>query len=147
MIALGETDDFAHDGRYDQYLTSAKRSDAFIRDLWQTIQSTSGYQNNTNLLITTDHGRGIHRDDWQHHASVKAVKGYLKSLAKFQLGIVGAEHIWLAAIGPDIQSGGLIKTDKELYQKQIAATALTLLNESVTDFNPQAASPIMEIVK
>jgi len=34
-IAYGETDDFAHDGRYDQYLTSAQRTDKYIGDLWE----------------------------------------------------------------------------------------------------------------
>lgn len=147
MIALGETDDFAHDGRYDHYLHSANSSDAFIQDLWQTLQSTPGYKNNTNLIISTDHGRGSRPNDWQHHASVRAVKGYLKALANFQHGIVGAEHIWLAAIGPDIKSAGLIKPKQMLYQKQIAATALVLLSESPRAFNPHAAPPIMEIIK
>ena len=40
VISLGETDDFAHNGKYDAYLKSAKQSDAFISDLWQTIQQT-----------------------------------------------------------------------------------------------------------
>lgn len=57
VISLGETDDFAHDGHYDQYLKSARQSDAFIKDLWATIQTTAGYKNNTTLIITTDHGR------------------------------------------------------------------------------------------
>jgi len=33
-ISYGETDDFAHDGRYDHYLHAARRTDQFINDLW-----------------------------------------------------------------------------------------------------------------
>ena len=44
IIALGETDDFAHDGHYDSYLSSAHQTDKFIADLWHTLQTTSGYQ-------------------------------------------------------------------------------------------------------
>ena len=57
-ISFGETDDFAHDGHYDSYLSSAHQTDKFIEDLWHTIQTTPEYKNNTVLLITTDHGRG-----------------------------------------------------------------------------------------
>jgi hypothetical protein len=33
-IAYGETDDFAHDQKYDFYLDAAQRTDDFIRELW-----------------------------------------------------------------------------------------------------------------
>lgn len=147
MIALGETDDFAHDGRYDQYIRSARRSDQFIADLWNTLQNHTKYKNNTHLIITTDHGRGSTDKDWQHHASVRAVQGYLNSLSHFQSGIVGAEHIWFAAIGPKIKAQGLLKTNEEVYQNQIAATALLLLGESKDEFNAQAGDAILEIIK
>lgn len=147
MIAFGETDDFAHDGNYQDYLFSARRTDKFIETLWRKLQSMPKYRNNTNLVIVTDHGRGSNNDDWQHHASKSSTKGYMKSLAHFKQGILGSEHIWMAALGPDIKSQGLVKTDKTLLQTQIAATALRLLNEDPTQFNPKAAPPITEIMK
>ncbi|MCM2681323.1 alkaline phosphatase family protein [Echinimonas agarilytica] len=146
-IALGETDDFAHDGRYDQYLHAAQRSDAFIQDLWQTLQSTEQYRNNTNLVITVDHGRGSNPDDWKHHASPKATSGYLDYLKEFKDGIVGSNHIWLAAIGPDIKARGQLKNDKPLYQNQIAATALMLLGQDYKQFNAEAGQPLMMLVE
>lgn len=147
MIAFGETDDFAHDGDYQNYLTSVHRTDMFIKKLWDKLQNMDKYKNNTNVLIVTDHGRGSNNDDWQHHASKSSMQGYMKSLAHFKEGILGSEHIWMAAIGPDINTIGLLKTNSELLQTQIAATALTLLNEDVNEFNPKAAKPIMEIIK
>jgi len=145
MISFGETDDFAHDGHYDSYLTSANQTDKFIADLWQTIQTTKGYKDNTVLLITTDHGRGSNADDWQHHASDLAVKEYMKDLNQFPQGIIGSEHVWFAAIGPNIKAKGEVKTATEIKQNQIAATALTLLNENPHDFNPNAGAIIQEI--
>ncbi|NTS78136.1 alkaline phosphatase family protein [Catenovulum sp. SM1970] len=147
-IAFGETDDFAHDGRYDLYLEAALRTDQYIADLWQQLQQMPEYKNNTNLLIVTDHGRGNTLKDWQHHASNQAVQRYMKALKKdFANGVVGAEHIWMAAIGPDIKNIGLLKAEKDFYQSQIASTALTLLKQDPITFNPKANNAISEIIK
>lgn len=144
-IGFGETDDFAHDGRYDQYLHAAHRTDKFIQDLWQTIQSLPKYQNQTTLLITTDHGRGGNPEQWQHHASRKAISGYLKSLGKFPKGILGSEQTWLVAIGPGIKSKGQVIPAGEIRLNQIAATALKILDLDPDIFNPDIGSPIQEI--
>jgi hypothetical protein len=145
-ISFGETDDFAHDGHYDQYLLAAKRTDDFIKDLWQTIEKTPGYKNNTILIITTDHGRGNTEKDWQHHASKQATQGYLKRLKDFPSGIVGSNNIWLAALGLDNHKTGQLVPKKEIKQQQIAATLLTLLGENPTAFNNKAAPAIKELL-
>jgi alkaline phosphatase D len=147
VINLGETDDFAHNGKYDAYLTSAKQTDAYLQDLWQTLQQLEGYQDNTNLLVITDHGRGGNLDDWQHHASVRAIQSYMESLTDFTDGIVGADHIWFAAIGPDIKPLGLLKTERPLSQNQFAATALTSFGFDASEYNPQAGKAISQIFK
>ncbi len=147
VISLGETDDFAHDGHYDAYLKSAKQSDAFLKDLWQTIQSTAGYKNNTTLIVTTDHGRGSYANDWQHHSSKRALAKSEQGKKAFPEGIIGSEHIWLAAIGPTIKGNGLIKTDNELKQAQIAATVLKALGQNPNTINPNMAPAINEILK
>ncbi|MEW6991928.1 alkaline phosphatase family protein [Colwelliaceae bacterium 6441] len=145
IIALGETDDFAHDGHYDSYLKSAHQTDKFLADLWQTLQSSSDYKDNTVLMITTDHGRGSESIDWQHHASKLAVESYMKNLNSFPQGIIGSEHIWFAAMGPGVNARGEVKTSQEVKQKQIAATALTLLGENPKAFNPNAGAIIREV--
>lgn len=144
-IAYGETDDFAHDGDYDQYLHAAKRTDQFIADLWQIIQITPGYRDNTNVLIVTDHGRGSNPEDWQYHASKKSLAGYMKGLSHFSEGIVGSEHIWFAAIGPDIAARGVVVTNAEVKQSQVTATALKLLGYQPQAFNPDVAPAINEL--
>ena len=40
-FTFGETDEFAHEGRYDRYLQAAQRTDAAIRELWETLQHAS----------------------------------------------------------------------------------------------------------
>ncbi|BDF94083.1 MULTISPECIES: alkaline phosphatase family protein [Pseudoalteromonas] len=147
VISLGETDDFAHDGHYDQYLKSAKQNDAFIQDLWQTIQTTQGYKNNTTLIITTDHGRGSHANDWQHHSSKQALAKSEQGRKAFPEGIIGSDHIWFAAIGPTIKATGLLKTRAELKQAQVAATVLTALGEDPKKINPKMAPAILEVLK
>ena len=147
VISLGETDDFAHDGHYDQYLKSARQSDAFIKDLWATIQTTAGYKNNTTLIITTDHGRGNNANDWQHHSSKRALAELELGANTYPEGIVGSEHIWLAAIGPAIKGSGLIKTKNELKQAQIAATVLKALGQNPNEINSNMAPAISEILK
>lgn len=146
VINLGETDDFAHDGKYDAYLDSAKQSDDYLRDLWTTLQSMPEYKDNTNMIIITDHGRGSNADNWQHHASKQAVQNYMTGLAHFKEGIVGSEHIWFAAIGPNIKSQGLLKTQDELTQSQFAATALALLGIEASQYNTEAAAPLTGVI-
>src|SRR5215208_2638722 len=41
FLSLGETDEWAHAGNYSQYLQSARRVDAYIKELWETAQSMS----------------------------------------------------------------------------------------------------------
>ncbi len=146
-ISFGETDDFAHDGKYDQYLNSVHRTDNFIKDIWRQIQAIPKYKNNTVLIITTDHGRGRTAKDWQHHASKKATQGYLDSLKKFPEGILGSNEVWMMAIGPGVSTEGEVKTKVEVKQKQIAATVLTLLGEDPKKFNASSAKPIKEILR
>ena len=109
-VAYGETDDFAHDGRYDHYLEAAYRTDTFIADLWDWIQTDPGYRDKTTLVVTTDHGRG-EGDDWMSHGTK----------------IAGADAIWLAVLGPDAAPLGEVKADGRLYQNQVAATVAALL--------------------
>ena len=66
-LAFGETDDWAHDGRYDRVLEAYTRTDRFLKELWEWLQSQPDYRDRTSLLITTDHGRGRTPADWRDH--------------------------------------------------------------------------------
>ncbi len=134
FIAYGETDDFAHDESYDRYIDAAHRTDQMLSELWSWLQSDSFYRDRTNLVITTDHGRGASADGWPHHAGAAATARLkIKQAAD---GVVGSNQIWLAAIGPQICSTGLIKG--EWKQSQIAATALATLQLDPDKLMPEA---------
>jgi len=107
FISYGETDDYAHGGRYDQYLYSARQTDAYIAEVWNYLQSDPQYEDKTTLIITTDHGRGTNpKSTWKGHGS----------------NIPDAGEIWIAVIGPDSPALGEVKRPGQLYQNQVART-------------------------
>ena len=98
-ISYGETDDFAHDGRYDHYLQSAHQTDAWIQELWNTIQANPFYAGKTTFLITTDHGRGASpKSEWKSHGKTYE----------------GSNAIWFAVIGPDTPPLGEMKLGRAM---------------------------------
>lgn len=130
-IAYGETDDFAHDGRYDEYLLSAYQTDKYIRSLWEFVQSSKTYKDKTTFLITTDHGRGTKpKRTWKSHGT----------------DIEGAEEIWFAVIGPDTPASGEMKSKGQYYQNQVASTAAAFLGINyINDKEPGAV--VSEMIK
>lgn len=151
-IALGEADDFAHLGQYDQYLAAIHRSDQFIADLWQELQNDPYYRDQTTLLISTDHGRG-EAAQWRSHGKSAAVPGYKGPVPQ----IAGSEQIWLAAMGPEIPAAGLIRTTGTWQQGQMAATlaaalgfdyqAVQLKAAPAFDFNASAQLAVSDRVQ
>lgn len=113
FLGLGETDEFAHEGRYDLYLQQAAAFDRMLAELWHWVQTTPGYKDHTTFLITTDHGRGKKSRKWSSHG--------------FFTG--GSSQTWLAVIGPGISPLGEVKEDQQLYQEQLAQTIAALLGE------------------
>ncbi|NJK97035.1 MAG: hypothetical protein HC905_20820 [Bacteroidales bacterium] len=59
FISFGETDEYGHDGNYPGYLNAIRRTDQYIEDIWNFVQSNDHYRDKTTIIITTDHGRGI----------------------------------------------------------------------------------------
>ncbi len=111
-IAYGETDEWAHAGRYKDYLNAAHQVDGWIKQLWEYIQHDPVYKNKTALFITTDHGRGDKvKEEWVTHGE----------------GLKGADEIWFAVMGPGIKAKGAVKDAGQLYQKQFAQTIAGLL--------------------
>src|SRR5262249_31968483 len=47
FVGYGETDNWAHQGRYDLVLESAHGFDQFVRQLWETMQSMPEYKDQT----------------------------------------------------------------------------------------------------
>ena len=127
-LAAGETDDWAHERRYDRTLHAVQLFDDALRELWTHLQSTEPYRGRSTLIVTTDHGRGRTPDDWTSHGK----------------DVPGADEIWIGVFGPDTPKVGEATTTGEHYQSQIAATMLELLGLDYRSFNPSADAPIAE---
>jgi len=122
-IAYGETDEWAHAGKYKDYLNAAHQSDAWLNQLWTYIQQDPFYKNKTALVITTDHGRGdAVKKEWTDHGR----------------DIAGASEIWIAMMGPSIPAKGEMKVTQQVYQEQLAQTIALLLGQKFTCEHPVA---------
>ncbi len=125
-LGLGETDEFAHQGRYDLYLQQATQIDQMIAELWHWVQTTPGYKNNTTFIITTDHGRGSKDSRWTSHSEF----------------INGSSQIWFAILGPGIKPAGEVKIKQQQYLQQMAQTISSLLGEK---FSTDIISPAISL--
>lgn len=124
FISFGETDDWAHENRYKEYLDSAHRTDDFIRRIWELLQSIPQYRGKTTLLLTTDHGRGD-LADWTSHGDE----------------IPGSDRIWAAALGAGVPAKGVVK-NSPMTQSQMAATVGALLGLDWCAASPLSAKPL-----
>jgi hypothetical protein len=112
-ISYGETDEWAHEGHYEDYLDAVNKVDKWLNDIWTYLQSSPIYKDKTLLLVTVDHGRGdIDKSKWTSHNSK----------------IPGSDQIWFAVMGPQILAKGEISSKGQIYQKQFAQTIAQLLN-------------------
>ena len=130
-IGLGDTDEYAHEGRYDNYLHAAHQVDAQLKSLWETLQALPQYRDQTTLIVTTDHGRGDPPRGWRDHGA----------------NVVGSDAIWIAIIGPDTPAVGERVDTPRITQSQVAATIARLLGEDTFPAAfPQAAPPIADVI-
>lgn len=120
MLSLGETDEFAHHGKYDLYLQQISNVDKMIAELWYLVQTDPQYKKNTVFFITTDHGRGAKPATWYTH-------NFLTT---------GSGEIWLALIGKNISSMGEMSNHQQVYQNQFTATIANLLGQTFTSNEP-----------
>jgi len=129
FVGYGETDNWAHSGRYDLVLESAHQFDAFVRELWETMQAMPEYHGRTTFVITTDHGRGGGLEEWKEHGVEQK----------------GSENIWIAVMGPDTAPLGERTNTEAVTQSQIAATLAALLGKDFHRVSPESAGvlPVM----
>ncbi len=122
-IAYGETDEFAHEGKYNSYLDAAHQFDAWLQFLWDYLQSRPRYKNKTAVFITTDHGRGDKiKSQWTDHGREA----------------IGSDEIWFAIMAPGISPKGEVQQKMQVYQKQFAQTIASILGFTFTAEHPVA---------
>jgi hypothetical protein len=125
-LALGETDDWAHDGRYDRVLEAFERSDAYLAELWKWVQADPEYRGRTHLLITTDHGRGRTIQDWRNHGAK----------------VEGAQDVWIALVSPAMKPRGEWRGHAPLRTNQVAATLAAWMGLDWAQLRPAAGAAI-----
>jgi hypothetical protein len=129
-LAFDETDDWAHDGRYDRVLDTLHATDRYLRELWSVMQQDEAYRDRTAFVITADHGRGSTPADWRDHGSK----------------IGGAEQIWMAFAGPAWPRRGEWRDSATIYQNQVAATLAQALGIDYAEQHPNAGRPITQLL-
>jgi hypothetical protein len=110
-IGFGETDEWAHHKKYDEYLQSAHLFDEYIAQLWYLVNKDPFYKGNTTFIITTDHGRGERTGTWSKHGPF----------------ITGSNETWLMVMGPAFTAKGEVKNGEEIFNEQLAQTISRLL--------------------
>lgn len=131
FLSLGWTDEAAHENKYDEYLKSARLHDYYVQTLWNEIQAMPQYKNKTTLILATDHGRGSEGANWRHHGA----------------SIPGANHVWMAFMGPDTPALGERKDAQEVSLSNIAATLAAFLGQDYCKAQPKAGKPTGDVVR
>lgn len=126
FLSLGETDDWAHDKRYDRVIQGINKSDRYFKELWTWLQSQDDYRDQTTILFATDHGRGDNQFNWVSHNDK----------------LSGAAHTWFAAVGNGVSQCGNLKPTSEFSENQIAATMCQALGIDFTKYHAEMGKPI-----
>jgi len=130
FVGYGETDNWAHQGRYDLVLDSAQRMDGFVAELWTTMQAMPQYHDSTTFIITADHGRGSGPVEWKEHGVEEK----------------GSENVWIAVIGPDTAPLGERTHVAPVTQAQIAATVAAFVGRDYHRAVPAVAPAIADVL-
>jgi hypothetical protein len=130
FLSLGETDEFAHEGKYALYLHAANRVDQYLKRLWETVQSMPQYKGKTTLIFSPDHGRGEAPVQWKSHGEK----------------VLDSRYMWMAFLGPDTRALGERSKTTAVTQNQIAATLAALLGEDYVADVPKAGKPIADVI-
>jgi len=130
FVGFGDTDNWAHSGRYDLVVETAHNFDAAVAALWNRMQSLPEYKDKTTFIITADHGRGHGLVEWKDHG----------------VEVKGSENIWIAVMGPDTPARGERHNVAAVTQSQIAATIAALLGEDYQKAEPRAAKPLLDVL-
>jgi hypothetical protein len=130
FLSLGETDEWAHAGKYADYLRAARRVDQYIAELWETVQSMDEYRGKTTLIFSPDHGRGEAPVEWKSHGQK----------------VPDSKYMWMAFLGPDTRALGERSKVDPVTQSQIAATLASLLGEDYAAEVQRAGKPIADVL-
>ena len=126
-VAFGDTDEYAHEEKYDLYLESAHWTDLYIRRIVEACEADPFYKGKTTYLLTCDHGRGSGKG-FRDHTTTEP----------------GSEQTWFIAFGKDIPVLGETADNGPFYTKQLAATIADILDIEFTPGNGIKCKPFLQ---
>jgi hypothetical protein len=112
LINFKDPDYYGHGMQWDNYINAIKETDAYVKELYDLIQSDDTYKNKTTIIVTNDHGRHL--------------PGVADGYVSHGDGCDGCRHIEFLGIGPDFKVGAALGTPYE--QIDISKTVAKLLN-------------------
>ena len=123
-VGFGDTDEFAHDGKYDRYLNITNRTDGFIRSIVEYCESDPFYKGKTTYMMLCDHGRG-RGEKWHGHGA----------------DLRGSGETWFVMFGAGVPVLGETSDNGVFYNKQLAATIADVLGVDFTPDNGVKTEP------
>jgi hypothetical protein len=108
FVGLGDADEYGHRNDYHGYLEAVHASDAFLGDLFATLDQMGARGRHTTVLVTADHGRAY---DFKDHGGRYPESG----------------RVWLVAAGADVQGHGLVAASRRHTLSDVAPTVRALL--------------------
>lgn len=98
---------------WERYIKAIKKTDSYIKEVWDYLQSLPEYKDKTTLIVTNDHGRDA--NEWGGHGG----------------STPSEKSIEFLAIGPDFKKDKVISTGN-YEQIDIASTVAELLQFPLT---------------
>ena len=128
LINLLEVDTRGHSNDWPNYIEAIKRTDEYAFQLWEYIQNSDHYKDNTTLIITNDHGRHIdgRKDGFKEHGD----------------RCEGCRQIYMLALGPDFKQNQVVT--EEFEQIDISLTVAKLLNFEMPTSKGRLITPLFE---
>lgn len=108
FVGLGDADEYGHRNDYHGYLEAIHASDAFLGDLFLTLEHMGARGRHTTVLITADHGRAY---GFKDHGARYPESG----------------RVWLVAAGGDVQGHGLVAASHKHTLSDVAPTVRALM--------------------
>ncbi|MEZ5994433.1 MAG: hypothetical protein R3C25_01630 [Hyphomonadaceae bacterium] len=119
-VALGDTDNRAHEGDYERYLAAATDADNFVREIWEAYQANPRTAGRTILIVTADHGRGgAENGRWHGHGSGQWRGMYVPGVRR-----EGSDAVFAAVRGPGVRAAPGYTMEHCATLSQIGATIL-----------------------
>lgn len=124
FLGLGDPDEYAHRGDYNQYIVSLRYADQVVGRFLDLLDASGDRGRRTHVVVTADHGRSY---GFSHHGSMYE-----------------AARVWMVAAGPWFTARGPVASTRARHLADIAPT-LRLVLGLAADSSENAGSVLDEL--